>query len=215
MVKTYRYNGYVYSTLESGLRFIRFKPDNYNQESIVAIRKEVDSKPQTNKETAVASSKLTKISDNSSNKPNILFGQLEGFMDPMSIDKVMYSKDPIPNFRKLQKNGISGKMKTPSIGGGTARTEFEVMTGLDLEFLTDGEVPHYTILGHETLNSVASTLKKQGIRHMQSTIIKVISTIEIRRTVRLDMIHIHLLTIWTMLRELKLIGQKIQCSQNI
>ena len=162
MVKTYRYNGYVYSTLESGLRFIRFKPDNYNQESIVAIRKEVDSKTQTNKETAVASSKLTKISDNSSNKPNILFVQLEGFMDPMSIDKVMYSKDPIPNFRKLQKNGISGKMKTPSIGGGTARTEFEVMTGLDLEFLTDGEVPHYTILGHETLNSVASTLKKQG-----------------------------------------------------
>ncbi|MEI3233299.1 MAG: hypothetical protein V8S33_02350 [Intestinibacter bartlettii] len=37
------------------------------------------------------------------------------------------------------------------------------MTGIDLEFLTDGEVPHYTILGHETLNSVASTLKKTGV----------------------------------------------------
>lgn len=162
MVKTYRYNGYVYSTLESGLRFIRFKPDNYNQDIIRAIRKEVDSNTASNRETTVASTKLKNISKNSCNKPNIIFVQLEGFMDPMSIKEVMYTTDPIPNFRKLQKNSISGKVKTPSIGGGTARTEFEVMTGIDLEFLTDGEVPHYTILGHETLNSVASTLKKQG-----------------------------------------------------
>ncbi len=162
MVKTYRYNGYVYSTLESGLRFIRFKPDNYNEDSIMAIRKEVDSNTTSSKETTVASTKLTNISSNSSNKPNIIFVQLEGFMDPMAIGGVMYTTDPIPNFRKLQKNEISGKVKSPSIGGGTARTEFEVMTGIDLEFLTDGEVPHYTILGHETLNSVASTLKKQG-----------------------------------------------------
>ena len=162
MVKTYRYNGYVYSTLESGLRFIRFKPNNYNEDSIMAIRKQVDLSTTSSKEIAVASTKLTNISKSSSNKPNIIFVQLEGFMDPRTINGVMYNTDPIPNFRKLQKNGISGKMKSPSIGGGTARTEFEVMTGIDLEFLTDGEVPHYTILGHETLNSVASTLKKQG-----------------------------------------------------
>lgn len=162
MVKTYRYNGYVYSTLESGLRFIRFKPKDYNEDSIMAIRKEVDSNTTSSKKATLASTKLTNISSNETKKPNILFVQLEGFMDPMAIKGVMYTKDPIPNFRKLQKEGIYGKMKTPSIGGGTARTEFEVMTGIDLEFLTDGEVPHYTILGHETLNSVASTLKKQG-----------------------------------------------------
>lgn len=162
MVKTYRYNGYVYSTLESGLRFIRFEPKDYNKENIMAIRKDVDSNTVSSKKSTVASTKLTNISTNESNKPNILFVQLEGFMDPMSIDGVMYTKDPIPNFRKLQKQGISGKMKSPSIGGGTARTEFEVMTGIDLEFLTDGEVPHYTILGHKTLNSVAFTLKEQG-----------------------------------------------------
>lgn len=161
MVKTYRYNGYVYSTLESGLRFIRIKPENYNRDNIMAIRKEVDSNSKSSKDVTLASTKLTNISKNSS-KPNILFVQLEGFMDPTTIDGVMYSKDPIPNFRKLQNKGISGKMKSPSIGGGTARTEFEVMTGIDLEFLTDGEVPHYTILGHKTLNSVASTLKNQG-----------------------------------------------------
>lgn len=49
MVKTYRYNGYVYSTLESGLRFIRFKPKDYNEDSIMAIRKEVDSNTTSSK----------------------------------------------------------------------------------------------------------------------------------------------------------------------
>ena len=44
MVKTYRYNGYVYSTLESGLRFIRFKPKDYNEDSIMAIRQQVAKK---------------------------------------------------------------------------------------------------------------------------------------------------------------------------
>lgn len=161
MVKTYRYNGYVYSTLESCLRFIRVKPDNYNQDTIMAIRDKVDEN--TDDKVSVASTKLSSLSGVSDEKkPNILFIQLEGFMDPNEINGVMYSKDPIPNFRRLQKNCITGKMKTPSIGGGTARTEFEVMTGIDLEYLTDGEVPHYTILGHETLNSVATTLKKQG-----------------------------------------------------
>ena len=162
MVKTYRYNGYVYSTIESCLRFIRVEPDEYNQESILAIRNKVDEKTADDNSITVASTELKSIGNSSDKKPNILFVQLEGFMDPNTIEGVLYSQDPIPNFRKLMKNGISGKMKTPSIGGGTARTEFEVMTGIDLEFLTDGEVPHYTILGHETLNSVATTLKKQG-----------------------------------------------------
>lgn len=81
----------------------------------------------------------------------------------MAIKGVMYTKDPIPNFRKLQNKGISGKMKSPSIGGGTARTEFEVMTGIDLEFLTDGEVPHYTILGHETFKLSSIDIKKTRV----------------------------------------------------
>ena len=62
MVKTYRYNGYVYSTLESGLRFIRFKPKDYNEDSIMAIRKEVDSNTTSSKKATLASTKLTNIS---------------------------------------------------------------------------------------------------------------------------------------------------------
>ncbi|MEI3233300.1 MAG: hypothetical protein V8S33_02355 [Intestinibacter bartlettii] len=117
MVKTYRYNGYVYSTLESGLRFIRFKPKDYNEDSIMAIRKEVDSNTTSSKKATLASTKLTNISSDETKKPNILFVQLEGFMDPMAIKGVMYTKDPIPNFRKLQKEGIYGKMKILQLVG--------------------------------------------------------------------------------------------------
>ena len=36
-----------------------------------------------------------------SNKPNIIFIQLESFMDPTKINGANFSQDPIPNFRKI------------------------------------------------------------------------------------------------------------------
>ena len=44
-----------------------------------------------------------KDNTNVKNKPNILFLQLESFMDPTLVEGIEYSKDPIPNFRKLMK----------------------------------------------------------------------------------------------------------------
>ena len=37
-----------------------------------------------------------------------------------------FSEDPIPNFRKLMKEYTSGYYKVPSVGAGTANTEFEI-----------------------------------------------------------------------------------------
>ena len=35
------------------------------------------------------------------NKPNILFLQLESFIDPTLVESVEFSQDPMPNYRRL------------------------------------------------------------------------------------------------------------------
>ena len=66
-------------------------------------------------------------------RPNILFVQLESFFDPMTVKTVTLSEDPIPNFRSLQENCIGGYLSVPTVSGGTANTEFEVLTGCSLD----------------------------------------------------------------------------------
>lgn len=147
---SYKCNGLTYSTVESCLKYIRTKPNDYSQSKIAKIKEKVD-KAETNDNR-----KLNK------NKPNVLFVQLEAFMDPKTIKGVKYSEDPIPNFRKLTKLYTSGMANVPTTGGGTVRTEFEVMTGNNIDYLTPGEIPYSTILKSKYYNSVATTLSSQG-----------------------------------------------------
>ena len=147
---SYKCNGLTYSTVESCLKYIRTKPSDYSQSKIAEIKEKVD------KAASNDNRKLNK------NKPNVLFVQLEAFMDPETIKNVKYSEDPIPNFRKLTKLYTSGMADVPTTGGGTVRTEFEVMTGNNIDYLTPGEIPYSTILKSKYYNSIATTLSSQG-----------------------------------------------------
>lgn len=92
-------------------------------------------------------------------RPNILFVQLESFFDPMTVKTVTLSEDPIPNFRSLQENCIGGYLSVPTVSGGTANTEFEVLTGCSLDFFGAGEFPYYSILRKEALETLATDLR--------------------------------------------------------
>ena len=65
---------------------------------------------------------------------NIIFVQLESYFDPTEVEWLRFSEDPIPNLRKLYKEYSSGYFKVPSVGAGTANTEFEVLTGMSMRF---------------------------------------------------------------------------------
>lgn len=93
---------------------------------------------------------------------NILFLQLETFIDPTEINFLSFSEDPIPNFRKLSEEYSSGYYKVPSVGAGTANTEFETITGMSLHYFGPGEYPYKTILKETTCESAAYTLKNLG-----------------------------------------------------
>lgn len=72
------------------------------------------------------------------------------------------SEDPIPNFRALYENYSSGYLDVPVVGAGTANTEFEILTGMGMQFFGLGEYPYKTILKKTNCESIASDLKTIG-----------------------------------------------------
>lgn len=94
--------------------------------------------------------------------PNIIFLQLESFFDPKMVDYLEMSEDPIPVFRKLMKEYTSGYYKVPSVGAGTANTEFESITGMSLHYFGPGEYPYKSILKETTCESAPYILKDLG-----------------------------------------------------
>lgn len=93
---------------------------------------------------------------------NILFLQLESFFDPSLVEFLNLSEDPIPYFRSLMKEYTSGYFKVPSIGAGTANTEFETITGMSLRYFGPGEYPYKSILKEKTCESIPYVLKGLG-----------------------------------------------------
>lgn len=94
--------------------------------------------------------------------PNIIFIQLESFFDPTNLIGATFTNDPIPTFHKLMEEYSSGYLSVPSVGAGTANTEFEVITGMNLDFFGPGEYPYKTILQKTTCESIGFNLKPFG-----------------------------------------------------
>jgi phosphoglycerol transferase MdoB-like AlkP superfamily enzyme len=94
--------------------------------------------------------------------PNIIFVQLESYFDPTEVEWLQFSEDPIPNLRKMTSEHSAGYFKVPSVGAGTANTEFEVLTGMSMRFFGPGEYPYKTYAKSNVLESAATALTSLG-----------------------------------------------------
>lgn len=121
-------------------------PPEYSQSSVQAIMREEDRLTQTDTDDL----------------PNIIFLQLESFFDPYMVNYLKLSEDPIPNFRRMMKEYSSGYYRVPSVGAGTANTEFETITGMSLRYFGPGEYPYKSILKETTCESAPFVLKQLG-----------------------------------------------------
>lgn len=92
-------------------------------------------------------------------KPNIIFLQLESFFNLNNMKNIKLSDNPVPNFEKLMENYASGYLNVPIVGAGTVNTEFEIMTGMNLDDFGPGEYPFKTILTDNTCESICFNLK--------------------------------------------------------
>ena len=120
-------------------------PRDYSEAAIKKIEKSESGLPETGEK-----------------RPNIIFLQLESFFDPTLVNFLNISEDPIPTFRKLMKEYSSGYYKVPSVGAGTANTEFESITGMSLRYFGPGEYPYKSILKETTCESAPYVLKNLG-----------------------------------------------------
>ena len=93
---------------------------------------------------------------------NVIFLQLESFFDITEVSALSFSEDPVPFFRSLIETCPSGYLSMPCIGAGTANTEFEVITGMNLDFFGPGEYPYKTVLKDTSCESLAFNLHDQG-----------------------------------------------------
>ncbi len=138
--------GFVYCFTNSLINTGITKPNNYSGETVEKI---VDKKEKE---------KISKAKK----KPNIIFLQLESFFDMAHLNGVKFSKNPVPNFERLMKKYPSGYFNVPIVGAGTVNTEFEVMTGINLDYFGPGEYPFKTKLVDTTCESVCFNLKEYG-----------------------------------------------------
>lgn len=96
--------------------------------------------------------------------PNIIMVQLESFFDPSYLDirGLRFSEEPVPSFKKLKQEYPHGFLRVPAFGGGTANTEFEVLTQININTFGLGEYPYTTVLKGNAFESTAQYLKKNG-----------------------------------------------------
>lgn len=123
------------------------EPNNYSEETIAKISE---------------NGEITKNEADTKELPNILFVQLESYFDVDEAEFFTTSEDASPNLRKMYKEYSSGYFKVPSVGAGTANTEFEVLTGMNLRYFGPGEYPYKTVLKDQVCESAATALSALG-----------------------------------------------------
>ena len=96
-------------------------------------------------------------------RPNIIYVQLESFFDDAALsDEFVLSESATPIWHQMLKDYPSGTLYVPVVGGGTANTEFEMLTGMNLDFFGAGEYPYYTVLRDTPCESVCYVLNRIG-----------------------------------------------------
>lgn len=163
-------NGLPYCFFSSIFNTGISKPVSYSKEEIDRIVSSITVTPQAPvtspappEDTPVPSVPPEQADTVPAPHPNFIFLQLESFFDPVWITGSEYSADPVPNFRRLKEQYSSGFLNVPSVGAGTANTEFEILTGMNLDFFGPGEYPYKTILKEMTCESLAYNLSVLGL----------------------------------------------------
>lgn len=141
----YRKYGFVYSFSRSIFDNGITEPGDYSAKSVAEILEKINSVP-----------------DQTRNDLNIIVVQLESFFDAKLMKNLNFSSDPVPNFTKLKETCPTGRLGVPSVGAGTANTEFEVLTGMSIDYFGVGEYPYKTILHDRTCESAAYLLNDIG-----------------------------------------------------
>lgn len=143
-------------------------PDSYSPEKAEELLAQAEKQTQTPQQAQNTDQQNidTSAPTTTSELPNIIVVMNEAFSDLSILDEYTTNEDEIPYMRSLMsgaENTISGYMDVSVLGGNTANTEFEFLTGDTMAFLPQGCIPYQQYV-HEPVSSMASSLKEMGYR---------------------------------------------------
>jgi len=144
----YKYNGFMMAALmNTGGTRVK-APEGYDQAYFQQLlqSRDLDAVP------AVKSESL----------PTIIVVQTEAFSDPRLLDNTLkYDPDPFAALEKYRGSMHSFKTLTSVLGGSTATTEFEFLTGFNMAYAPQGIMPFVQYMSKER-PSLAWDLQKMG-----------------------------------------------------
>ena len=151
--KDYRNRGYVY-TLVREIRYIFVEqPEGYSADRVTELAEGLE-KETEEKNGSAASSEVVQ-------PKNIIMIMNESLADFESVGEIATNAQILPFIHSLDKNVKHGNLHMPTFGGGTARSEYEALTGNSMTFLPAGCVP-YQLYVREPEYGMADILKSQG-----------------------------------------------------
>ena len=123
-----RANGLLLAFLSELRSAFVVQPDHYSAQAVAG---------------ALTRHRVTAENHPGSNSPshvNLILYVVESFMDPDDLG-LRYTRDPIPNLRAAGSGRIDQHGIVPERFGGSANTEFEVLTGMTMVYLPQGSLP--------------------------------------------------------------------------
>lgn len=155
--KDYTQKGYLYTLLLEARYISVEKPDGYSQQKVDEILAENEKETSEEKKTAAGNQTVPQ---------NIIMIMNESLADFESTGDLQTDTEILPFIHSLNKNVTYGKLHVPTFGGGTARSEYEALTGNSIQFfpaacqpyelyVRDPEYGLADILGSQDYESVA------------------------------------------------------------
>ncbi len=153
LLKAYFDSGFPYSFSRSVICHGINKPSGYSESDVQKVLDEL-----------AGLDSPTVLPFQGEEAPDIIFVQLESFFDINAIKGLTISENPLPCFTELKEKYPSGFLHVPLTGSGTANTEFEILTGMNIDYFSPGEYPFVAHFDEEgnTAQSIASVLSKYG-----------------------------------------------------
>ena len=124
------------------------EPEGYGEQALDAIAEEID-----------AETEAPSASDGE--EPNIIVVMNESFSDLATVGEFDTSEPIAPFVSSLTENTVKGQVYPSVLGGNTANSEYEFLTGDTMGFVPTGTVPYQLYVNDET-DTLVSALEAQG-----------------------------------------------------
>jgi phosphoglycerol transferase MdoB-like AlkP superfamily enzyme len=147
----YNTKGFIYSFIYNLNTFYAKKPVGYDTEKIKKLQSEY----------TLTTKKRPTV------KPHIIIVQNESFTDIGLNPNLIFEEadKPLINYTKIANESISGYLTVPNFGGGTANTEYDVLTGCMTEDLANTNISSFRMQNRK-MDTIAYFLKSQGYENL-------------------------------------------------